>query len=524
VERRAMEAGLGQLWSPEVSCSLLWLLRRWSLTYLATQEAYYQEISQVLSAAFGRDSEGAAWSVNFLLDKILSNLTRQAGEPGVLEDTVRLLVSLADCKEKCQAVLSSPGLLQLVQLAGTQDSVPAASKRGLLKALVLLGAAQEDKATRELYWTQVLTPLEARYQEIVTRENLKEIYMEAKVRSVVIDLLESLTGVVQGCTVNTVHQVYAWLRPTLASLVHLLDLYHNYSSVVELVLELYCETAKRILCYFTPGESRALYEASLALVRTYANHQVGRKVVNKEAEEEQYRDLTLLMELLTNLLSKDFIDLSPPDTGEQPDEVVTAADVCLFGLNIIMPLMSAELLKFPNLCLQYFKTITFVCEIYPEKVTSLNPDLQKNLVASLELGLTSLGVDSVFTLCCDFIQVLGCHMVRQKQQSSPIYEPLRPFLKLLLDLILSQNINSELVPHSSATLYVLICLFQDTYNQLVESLIQAQEDEGNRTRLLEAFKLLTANIPLSAERIHRIRFRDSFDKFIVNVRGFLFVK
>merc|ERR1712098_1025328 len=96
--------------------------------------------------------------------------------------------------------------------------------------------------------------------------------------------------------------------------------------------------------------------------------------------------------------------------------------------------------KFPNLCLQYFKTITFVCEIYPEKVTSLNPDLQKNLVASLELGLTSLGVDSVFTLCCDFIQVLGCHMVRQKQQSSPIYEPLRPFLKLLLDLILSKTL------------------------------------------------------------------------------------
>ena len=44
-------------------------------------------------------------------------------------------------------------------------------------------------------------------------------------------------------------------------------------------------------------------------------------MVNKEAEEEQYRDLTLLMELLTNLLSKNFIDLSPPDTGEQPDEV-----------------------------------------------------------------------------------------------------------------------------------------------------------------------------------------------------------
>ena len=133
-------------------------------------------------------------------------------------------------------------------------------------------------------------------------------------------------------------------------------------------------------------------------------------MVDKEAEEEQYRDLTLLMELLTNLLSKDFIDLSPADSGETAEEVgnfggttyqphldsisqvVTAADVCLLGLNIIMPLMSAELLKFPNLCLQvskkfrhqinsnccsqYFKTIAFVCEIYPEKITSLDPGLQ----------------------------------------------------------------------------------------------------------------------------------------------------
>merc|ERR1712013_368093 len=393
------------------------------------------------------------------------NLRHQTGEQGVMQDTVLLLVSLADCKEKCKALLASQGLVQLLQVANVPDSIPATSKRGLMKALVLLGSAQEDKATREAYWGQVLTPLEARYQEIVGRDNLKAIYMDAKVRGAVVDVLESLTGVVQGCAVSTVHQVFGWLRPTLVSMVHLLNLYHNYSNIVELILELFCETAKRILCYFTPS-----------------------------------------------------------DSGETVEEVVTAADVCLLGLNIIMPLMSAELLKFPNLCLQYFKTITFVCEIYPEKITSLDPGLQKNLVASLELGLAGLGVDAVFTLCCDFIQVLGCHMIRQKAQASPIYEPLRPFLKLLMDLILSQNINSELVPHSSATLCVLICLFQDTYHQLVEALIASQADESSRTRLTEAFTQLTANIPLSAERIHRIRFRDSFDRFIVNVRGFLFVK
>ena len=154
---------------------------------------------------------------------------------------------------------------------------------------------------------------------MVGRDNIKMIYMEESVRNEVIDILESFTGVVQGCHVTTVHQVcknnvifvvsqlfqvFAWFKQSLASLVHLLALYHHYSVIVELVLELYCETAKRILCYFTVAESKFYYENSLALIRTYAQSQVGKRTVDKEAEEEQYRDLLLLMELLTNLLSK----------------------------------------------------------------------------------------------------------------------------------------------------------------------------------------------------------------------------
>ena len=98
VEKRAMEAGLVHLWSPLVASSLMWFLRRWSLTYLATQEAIYQEISSALVTAFGRDMDGAKWTVNFLLDKCLSNLTRFNSQHDVLEDTIGLILSFADSK------------------------------------------------------------------------------------------------------------------------------------------------------------------------------------------------------------------------------------------------------------------------------------------------------------------------------------------------------------------------------------------------------------------------------------------
>jgi len=51
-----------------------------------------------------------------------------------------------------------------------------------------------------------------------------------------------------------------------------------------------------------------------------------------------------------------------------------------------------------------------------------------------------------------------------------------------------------------------------------------QSEPANKQRLSDAFSELTSNIPLNTDRLNRIRFRDNFDKFIVNVRGFLLVK
>ena len=98
VEKRAVEAGLIYLWSPLVASSLMWFLRRWALTYLAPQEAIYQEISSALVTAFGRDTDGAKWTVNFLLEKCLSNLNRFSSDHDVLKDTIGLILSFADAK------------------------------------------------------------------------------------------------------------------------------------------------------------------------------------------------------------------------------------------------------------------------------------------------------------------------------------------------------------------------------------------------------------------------------------------
>ena len=48
-----------------------------------------------------------------------------------------------------------------------------------------------------------------------------------------------------------------FLSPAMPNLVQLLGLYHNYSHVVELVLEVFAEAAKRTLCYLVSDRQAA---------------------------------------------------------------------------------------------------------------------------------------------------------------------------------------------------------------------------------------------------------------------------
>lgn len=231
--------------------------------------------------------------------------------------------------------------------------------------------------------------------------------MDTAVRGAVIDLIESSHRSCQGCRASTVHLLYGWLGPTVAFMVHLLALYHNYNQVVELILELYCEIAKKILCSFTPTESKAF---SMKLATALIKHILMVRLVRhfSKEEEEQYRDI-LFMELLTNLLSKDFIDSA--FRIQETENTVTASDVCLYGLNIIMPLMSEELLSFRAFMHSIFQIHHFLMWNIPKQ------GCWAAGWPAAKPGHNGFMLDShcpwygwCFSCCCELtIQVLGSH-------------------------------------------------------------------------------------------------------------------
>lgn len=273
---------------------------------------------------------------------------------------------------------------------------------------------------------------------------------------------------------------------------------------------------KNLICF-----DCRLYESACAAIQAYAKSNAGRFSAECLAEDDNLEDLALVLDLLTFILSKDFIDFG--SHNEHPDFTYAASDVSLFGLNFIMPLMTMDKLKFPPLCAQYYKLLVLIHDIYPEKISKLPQDLLSTLLETVRIGLTSFGTDIV-QACLDFIAGMGTYISKHGMINSVCGEGLRPFLKIILDLILGRQISPDITNSAGCCLFTLICCYPDDYRMLVESLIQMQADPLNKERLTVAFNNLLTNVVLTCDRLPKLKFRDNFDKFITNVQGFLLVK
>ncbi len=140
---------------------MVWWLRRFALTYLLPNENLYAEMSPSLTAAFGRDSEGASWITGLLLNKIESNLRTQTAEPGLMEQTLQLLTALVDTSEKRKVVINSGPFWTLVRLHSSAELLQlcGTARRHFFQALTVAGAGANGSlgglGDQNYFWNQV---------------------------------------------------------------------------------------------------------------------------------------------------------------------------------------------------------------------------------------------------------------------------------------------------------------------------------------------------------------------------------
>lgn len=100
IEKIAIAANRTDILSPELSSTIIWFLHRFSLSYLLPTEDDYYEISTSIVQAFGVDSAGAQWAIDFLLDKIQQNIGAFQGEETLIDEVIQFLLALVKSPAK----------------------------------------------------------------------------------------------------------------------------------------------------------------------------------------------------------------------------------------------------------------------------------------------------------------------------------------------------------------------------------------------------------------------------------------
>ncbi|OAD58633.1 Exportin-4, partial [Eufriesea mexicana] len=508
IEKAATSVLLDNILSPELSCTITWFLRKWSLQYLLLVEHHYFEISVIFLHTFGENTPGASWAMNFLLEKIEFNINTFKSEPTVMDETMKLLISLVSTTERANYVLKSERFGHIINLATKgQREFPQVIKRGLMQTVVQVAAATESNID-QTYWTQTLQPLLDRFKQITSNEKFLQCYHQEEIKIQVMDILECFIGVAQGALGSKIESLYQYIEPVLREVPNLISVYHNYRDIVQLILELlfeYTNGPRPVLCHFTQ-----VAEIYLSAIRNYTRYNTNRLTIDSTAEEDNYQDILLLMKLLINLLS---------------ENIFQDATVFLHGLSIIMPMMTTDLLKFPCLCLHYFQMIMSLCTHSSQEVLNLSSELLRPLLASIELGLFSFGHE-VSMLCFNIIEIITNQIFQNIQDGRPKSEIMVPFLNLLITVILTHQVDSTFISNACMSVYYLIWCYPDEYNRIVQNILSTQSDQQVVQRLADAFTKLTKNINFQRKLLHRDKkiFRNNFYEFISNVQRFLMIK
>lgn len=193
---------------------------------------------------------------------------------------------------------------------------------------------------------------------------------------------------------QTTNDVFAISSARFSELVQVLSVYPENAEVTSTVLRYFGTYAEHQMSFITAAQCRVVYDAVLALLRTYATHNSGKlRRVDAHSEDEASDELLVLLRLLKNLMSRDFLDWSEDGPGEvllHRDEdaavAVQVSQVIFAGMGIIVPLLNGRLLQIPQVSDTYFALVQNLCEVYPQDLLALDPAIFTALVRTIEYG------------------------------------------------------------------------------------------------------------------------------------------
>lgn len=548
--------------SPRLMEAVVWFLARWVDTYLMPLDVTRGQIditgqggqpngpqlSKRVIFNFAGENDQGKLVVDLIIRISVITLTSYPGENELQTLSCRkLLGALVRRKNVCVHLVGSGSWCDLAKSFANEKSllsVTARLQRSLAEILICAASGFKDLEASNQYVRELMGPAATHLVDISSRKDLKSVAQQADAIHVVCCLLERLRGAARATQPRTQKAIFEMGLFIMNPLLTLLEVYKNQSAVIYLLLKFVVDFVDGQVAFLNAKDTSTLVSFCIRLLQIYSSHNIGKMSVSlstslcNEAYAEKYKDLRALLQLLTNICSKDLVDFSSgSDEKDSPD----IAEVIYVGFHIVTPLITPDLLKYPKLCRDYFALVSHILEVYPEKVAQLNKESFAQIVGTVDFGIQHQDTD-VVSMCLGAVSALasyhykeriagkeglGAHVVSSQQSNGESHENiLRHFLQLLLHLLLFEDFRIELAGSVADALFPLLLCEQDLYQRLVQELVERQLTVELKTRLANALHSLTSSNQLSSslDRANRQKFRKNLLTFLTEVSGFMRIR
>lgn len=548
------------VFSPRLMEAVIWFLARWSSTYLMVPEECRedncnsgydheswlrsQHSRKALLSFFGQYNQGKP-VLDVIVRISMMTLISYPGEKDLQALTCyQLLHSLVRRKNVCTHLVAFDSWRELANAFAngrTLFSLHSTHQRSLAQTLVLSASGMRNPEASNQYVRDLTSHMTAYLVEMSNKNDLKNFSQQPDIILSVSCLLERLRGAARALEPRTQKAIYEMGFSVMNSVLVLLEVYKHEFAVVYLLLKFVVDWVDGEIIYLEAQETAIVVDFCMRLLQLYSSHNIGKISVSlsssllSEAKTEMYKDLRALLQLIANLCSKDMVDFSS-DSIETPGTSIS--QVVYFGLHIVTPLISLDLLKYPKLCHDYFSLLSHMLEVYPEMVAQLNNEAFAHVLGTLDFGLHHQDTE-VVDMCLKVLKALasyhyketsigkiglGSHASGFKDSDGKFQEGiLSRFLRSLLQLLLFEDYSTDLVGIAADALFPLILCEQGVYQRLGQELADSQANPTLKSRLVNALQSLTSSNQLSPtlDRINYQRFRKNLRSFLIEVHGFL---
>uniref|UniRef100_A0A0D3HEQ2 Exportin-4 n=1 Tax=Oryza barthii TaxID=65489 RepID=A0A0D3HEQ2_9ORYZ len=436
--------------------AVIWFLARWVATYLVPLDVSRGQVnraeidsvdkhmlqhSRKMLNSFAWENNQGERVLDFVVLISMVALTTYQGEIELQTLTCqKLLATVVRRKHTCTYVVQLDSWRDLTRAFASGRSLFSLTgrlQRSLAETLACAASCIKDPEASVQYLRDLMGPVAGCLVENANRSDLKSVAQQADVVYMVCCLLERLRGAARATQPRTQKVLFEMGHTVMNSLLTLLE-----SAVIYMILKFVVD--------FVDGQAVFL-----------------------DAKETS---------VLVGFLSDSSIE------GSQD-----IAEVIYVGVDIVTPLISLDLLKYPKLSRDYFALISHLLEVYPEKVANLNKDSD-----IVDRCLTAINALASY----HFKERLGAYGIRRiKWQTSGKH------IKSLFE---------------AASAIASVRRFQ----RLLQELVEKQQNPTVKSRLGMAFHNLTSsnNLSNSLDRPNRQRFRKNLRTFLGDVSGFMQIK